>query len=270
MGKHIRVLVIDDHPFVRDGLRHLLGQEEDIEVVGQDTNTEDVISQVEIISPDIVLMDIKMPGIDGIELTRQINEKALSCKVIMLTLFDQFLNQAIEVGAKGYLLKDIKREQLAQAIRKVQNGEVVIHESIASQLRLHLKGKRDRKTKEIFGTFVKEVKLVIPPPVDIDRLTKFARKIELILDLPVAQIVGSRQEGIIITIIFEDAVPLTDIIKVLDNIPEVEAIEEEPLTEEMCPIIHDSGEPVLKEEDRPRITLFIRLVRDRRLIPSLN
>lgn len=225
---------------------------------------------MEVTSPDIVLMDIKMPGIDGIELTRQINEKSLPCKVIMLTLYDQYLNQAIEVGAKGYLVKDIKREQLTQAIRKVQSGEVVIHESIASQFRPHLRGKHDRNIKTTCDTFVEEVELVIPPPIDINQLAKFSRKMELILDLTVARILGSRQEGMIITIIFEDAIALTDIMKILENIPEVETISETPLPEEMCPIIPKISKPILNEEYRHKITLFIRLKRDRILMPSLT
>ncbi len=132
MEKDIRVLVIDDHQVVREGLRHLLGQEEDIEIVGQGSNREEALFQVEILSPDIVLMDIKMPGINGIELTRQVMQKYPSCKVIMLTLYDEYLNQAMEAGAKGYLLKDIKREELAQAIRQVYSGQVVISEGVKS------------------------------------------------------------------------------------------------------------------------------------------
>ena len=105
--------MIDGHQVVREGLRHLLEQEEDIEIVGQGTNREETLFQVEILSPDIVLMDIKMPGMDGIELTRQIMQKYPSSKIVTLTLYDEYLDQAMEAGAKGYLLKDIKREELA-------------------------------------------------------------------------------------------------------------------------------------------------------------
>ncbi|GAI50855.1 unnamed protein product, partial [marine sediment metagenome] len=108
MKKDIRILLVDDHQVVREGLQHMLEQEEDMEIVGQSTNGEEALSQVEMLSPNIVLMDIKMPGMNGIELTRQLKEKKLSCNIIMLTLYDEYLTQAIEAGAVGYLLKDTK------------------------------------------------------------------------------------------------------------------------------------------------------------------
>ena len=135
MEKDIQILVVDDHQVVREGIRHLLGQEEDMEFIGQAGNGEELLCQVEMFSPDIVLMDIKMPGVDGIELTRRVKQRQPACNVIMLTLYDEYLNQAIEAGARGYLLKDINREELAQAIRRVHRGEVVISESIKAKAR---------------------------------------------------------------------------------------------------------------------------------------
>ena len=135
MVKDIRVLVVDDHQVVREGLQHLLGQEEDIEIVGQGANSKEALSQVDTLSPNIVLMDIKMPEVDGIKLTRQVKQKQPSCNVIMLTLYDEYLTEAIEAGAKGYLLKDIKREELAEAIRQVHRGKLVISQSIKSKTR---------------------------------------------------------------------------------------------------------------------------------------
>ena len=108
MGREIQILVVDDHQVVREGIRRLLGEEEDMELVGQGANSEEALLQAEMLSPDIVLMDIKMPGVDGIELTRQLKQKYPNCNVIMLTLYDEYLNQAMEAGARGYLLKDRK------------------------------------------------------------------------------------------------------------------------------------------------------------------
>ena len=119
----IRVLMVDDHQVVREGLRRMLDLERDIEVVGEAGSFEEALAQIELSSPDIVLMDIKMPGKDGIETTRLVKEKQPDCKVIMLTLYEDYLVQAIEAGAEGYLLKDVKREELAQAIRAVQQGK---------------------------------------------------------------------------------------------------------------------------------------------------
>ncbi len=118
----IRVLIVDDHQVVREGLQHMLKLEEDIQVVGEATNMEEALTQAELLSPDIVLMDIKMPERDGVETTRKLKERQPACKVIMLTLYEEYLAQAIEAGAEGYLLKDIKREELVSAIRAVQQG----------------------------------------------------------------------------------------------------------------------------------------------------
>jgi DNA-binding NarL/FixJ family response regulator len=118
----IRVLIVDDHQVVREGLQRMLKLEDDIQVVGEATNMEEALTQAELLSPDIVLMDIKMPEKDGIEATRRLKERQPACKVIMLTLYEEYLTQAIEAGAEGYLLKDVKREELVSAIRAVQQG----------------------------------------------------------------------------------------------------------------------------------------------------
>ena len=127
----IRILVVDDHQVVREGLRHMLQLESDMEVVGEASNAKETLAQVESLSPDIILMDIKMPGTDGIELTRQLKEKQPSCNIIMLTLYDEYLTEAIEAGAAGYLLKDIKREELIKAIRAVHQGRSSLNLSLS-------------------------------------------------------------------------------------------------------------------------------------------
>jgi len=118
----IRILLVDDHQVVREGLRRMLELEEDMEVVGEAADAKEALTQAELLSPEVILMDIKMPGMDGIEFTRQLKEKQSTCNVIMLTLYDEYLTQAIEAGAAGYLLKDIKREELIRAIRAVHQG----------------------------------------------------------------------------------------------------------------------------------------------------
>ncbi|MBI2850746.1 MAG: response regulator transcription factor [Chloroflexi bacterium] len=130
MKKSIRILLVDDHQVVRDGLQHMLEQEEDFEVVGQGANSEETLSRIGELSPDVVLMDIKMAGMDGIELTKQVKRRYPLCNIIMLTLYDQYLTQAMEAGASGYLLKDIKRRELSQAIRQVYYGQLVTGESL--------------------------------------------------------------------------------------------------------------------------------------------
>ncbi len=126
----IRILIVDDHQVVREGLRHMLELEADMEVVGEAGEAKEALAQVESLSPEVILMDIKMPGVDGIELTRQIKEKLPSCNIIMLTLYDEYLAKAIEAGAVGYLLKDIKREELTRAIRAVHEGRAPLNLSL--------------------------------------------------------------------------------------------------------------------------------------------
>ena len=119
----IRILIADDHAVVREGLRRMLELEEDIRVVGEAANVGEALTQAELLSPDIVLMDIKMPGTDGVEATRRLKEKLPTCNIIMLTLYEDYITEAIEAGAVGYLLKDVKRQELTRAIRAVKQGK---------------------------------------------------------------------------------------------------------------------------------------------------
>jgi len=109
----------------------MLELESDIEVVGEAGDAKETLTQVELFSPEVILMDIKMPGVGGIELTRQLKEKQPSCNIIMLTLYDEYLAEAIEAGAVGYLLKDVKREELVRAIRAVHQGRSPLNLSLS-------------------------------------------------------------------------------------------------------------------------------------------
>ncbi|MFH1382823.1 MAG: response regulator transcription factor [Chloroflexota bacterium] len=143
---NIRILIADDHQVVREGLRRMLELEPDFTVVGEAADAKDALTQVESLSPEIVLMDIKMPGVDGIALTRQVKEKHPTCNVIMLTLYDEYLTQAIEAGAAGYLLKDIKRDELVKAIRSVHEGRSPLNLSLTPERLAELAGTEGKKT----------------------------------------------------------------------------------------------------------------------------
>ncbi|MFC2010994.1 response regulator transcription factor [Chloroflexota bacterium] len=263
MKESIRILVVDDHQVVREGLRHLLAQEEDMETVGQGANGEEALFQTEILSPDIVLMDIKMPGVNGIELTRQITQNYPSCRVIMLTLYDEYLTQAMEAGAKGYLLKDIKRQELAQAIRQVHRGEVVISKSITSKEQFGSVDRHSRKTEDASGTMFEEVQLVLPPPVEANQLMRLTGRVEEILQSRVLQVVGSWQEGTVITIILDQSIALADILNKLENMSEVESITEKPLSNEVSPKLLSKAADVPRLKNRLRKTIFVSLEKDR-------
>ena len=120
----IRLLLVDDQELVCQGLRAMLNLESDLEVVGVANNGQAAIEQVETLQPDVVLMDIRMPIMDGREATRIICQKFPNTKVLVVSTFDEddYIAHAIKAGAKGYLLKDMPVEELAQAIRLVYRG----------------------------------------------------------------------------------------------------------------------------------------------------
>ena len=122
----IRVLLIDDHDLVRHGLRRMLELEEDLVVVGEASNVEDGMKQVDALSPDIILMDIKMPISNGLQATQWLRKKGQSRKVIILSLYEEYLPEVIEAGAGGYLVKGVNRKELVGAIRRVYKGEMVL------------------------------------------------------------------------------------------------------------------------------------------------
>ena len=132
----ISVLIVDDHGMVRQGLRTYLSLIEDIKVVGEAQNGSEAVAQVRRLKPDVVLMDLVMPEMDGIEATRRINELHPETKVIVLSSFteDDKVFPAIKSGAAGYLLKDIAPAELAGAIRAVTQGKTQLHPDIAKKL----------------------------------------------------------------------------------------------------------------------------------------
>jgi DNA-binding NarL/FixJ family response regulator len=125
----IRVLIADDHAVVRQGLRTFLELQDDIEVVADACDGEEAVSATFDGRPDVVLMDLMMPGLDGIEATRRILRERPATRVIALTSFldDEKVLPAVRAGAAGYLLKDVEPEQLVRAIRTVHGGEALLH-----------------------------------------------------------------------------------------------------------------------------------------------
>src|SRR5215212_1681849 len=135
-GDAIRVLIVDDHALFRRGLIQVLLFEDGIEVVGEGEDGEDAITKAEELAPDVVLMDVRMPRVSGIEATRKLAEALPTTKILMLTVSDEEedLYEAIKAGATGYLLKEISIEEVANAIRAVVTGQSLISPSMASKL----------------------------------------------------------------------------------------------------------------------------------------
>ena len=132
----IRVLIVDDHQVVRQGLRTFLELQEDILVVGEAGDGETAVELVRQLNPDIVLMDLVMPRLDGISATRQVKSFAVAVKVIALTSFteDEQVFPAIQAGASSYLLKDVSPDELVEAIRAAYHGEARLHPDIMRKL----------------------------------------------------------------------------------------------------------------------------------------
>lgn len=339
MKKDIQILLVDDHQVVRDGLQRMLEQEDDLRIVGQSSNAEETLARIDELSPDIVLMDIKMPGTDGIELTRQVKRRLPSCNVIMLTLYDQYLPQAMDAGARGYLLKDIKRRELAQAIRQVYFGQMVISESIRASTQAAYENVNPRpqisyenryspKWVDSFGAPVEDVQVVLPPssgvqrlpksadnanattqgqsqavkqvhheqiltsevtktttqvayqdvyrqvqessltpvdellvvlppPVEASQLMKLADRIEEVFHSRVLQMMGSWQEGTVMTVVLPQSTPLADIIATFRNMPDIEGAGDQPTTQTVSPALLSKAESTPKLNNRNRKTIYL-------------
>jgi DNA-binding NarL/FixJ family response regulator len=136
MVKKIGVIIADDHAVVREGTRKILDQEEDIKVLSEANDGEEAVRLAESLKPDVILMDISMPRMDGIEATKIIKQKNPAITILILTAYDddQFIFSLLEAGAAGYLLKNIHHRELVDAIRAVFSGESVLHPSVARKV----------------------------------------------------------------------------------------------------------------------------------------
>jgi two-component system, NarL family, response regulator LiaR len=148
MADVISVLIADDHPFVRHGLRTYLETLDDLEVVGEASDGAAAVELAGQLLPEVVLMDLVMPELDGVEATRAIRAASPATKVIVLTSFDddEKVFPAIKAGAAGYLLKDVHPAELAEAIRKASRGEALLAPSVAARLMQEVSGDRPAAT----------------------------------------------------------------------------------------------------------------------------
>ena len=132
----IRVLIADDQALVRGGFRMILDAQQDIEVVGEACDGREALAQARELTPDVVLMDIRMPELDGLEATRRLIMGDGTCRVLILTTFDldEYVYAAMKAGASGFLIKDVRPEQLADAVRVVTTGEALLAPVITRRL----------------------------------------------------------------------------------------------------------------------------------------
>jgi DNA-binding NarL/FixJ family response regulator len=136
MVEPIRILLVDDQQLMREGLRVLLELEPDLDVVGEASDGQGALDAYATLAPDVVLMDIRMPGMDGVEATWRLRERWPQARVIILTTFDddEYVFEGLRAGALGYLLKDVSGQELAEAIRTVATGGALVEPSVARRV----------------------------------------------------------------------------------------------------------------------------------------
>jgi DNA-binding NarL/FixJ family response regulator len=166
----IKVLLVDDQPLLRTGFALVLGSEPDLEVVGEASDGAVALTQAQALNPDVVLMDIRMPHMDGIEATRRLTAAGPLPRVLVLTTFDhdEYVVEALRAGASGFLLKDVPADDLIDAVRVVHRGEAIVAPSI---------------TRRLLDRFAEHLPTAAPAPARpvLEQLTEREREVLLLL-----------------------------------------------------------------------------------------
>ena len=161
---NIRILIADDHAVVRAGLHMLLDAAGDIDVVGEAEDGRETLKKTEDLSPDVVLMDIAMPGLNGLEATKEIKRKYAKVKVLILTMYEneQYVSEMLRVGASGYILKTAAATDLISGIRAVHQGDVYLYPSIARKLvEEYLEGVKEGRERKSYDSLTQREKEIL-------------------------------------------------------------------------------------------------------------
>ena len=150
MKAKLKTMIVDDHLVVREGLKQLLEVDDEIQVIAQASNGLECLRQLDKHSPDLIFMDVRMPGISGIETTRLVHQKYPLIKIIMLTIYDddQYVTEAIQAGASGYVLKKVQRDELIQIIHLVMGNQAFLDPSVTAKVFDRLQGKMNSPERD--------------------------------------------------------------------------------------------------------------------------
>ncbi|MGF1678081.1 MAG: response regulator [Candidatus Methylacidiphilales bacterium] len=157
----VRILIVDDHSMVREGLKTLLSKTTDLKVCGTEDSGEAALENLDKTAPDVVLLDIRLPGMNGIDCCRRIKEKCHSTRVIMLTSYleGEMILEAMNAGASGYLLKEIESEQLFNSVRQVMSGQTAMPGNITQCLLDSIGKNKNNSLSDIAGLSTQELKI---------------------------------------------------------------------------------------------------------------
>jgi DNA-binding NarL/FixJ family response regulator len=159
----LRVLIADDHPLFRHGIHEFLNLTSEIQVIGEATSGEEAVLQAEALHPDVILMDINMPAVNGIEATRRILQDSPHIRILVVTMFedDGTVFAAMRAGARGYILKDAEKENILRAIQAVGNGEAIFSPTIATRLIDFFATQSSTLPKEIFPSLTEREREIL-------------------------------------------------------------------------------------------------------------
>lgn len=159
----LRVLIADDHPLFRHGIRDVLNLAPDIQVIGEATSGEEAITQADTLHPDVILMDVNMQGVNGIEATRRILHDSPHIRILVVTMFedDGTVFAAMRAGARGYILKDAEKENILRAIQAVANGEAIFSPTIATRLIDFFTTQASALPKEVFPSLTEREREIL-------------------------------------------------------------------------------------------------------------
>jgi DNA-binding NarL/FixJ family response regulator len=157
----IKVMIVDDHKLVREGLKAVFGQGDEVDVIGEAGSGEEAIEMVDKIKPEVILMDISMPGMNGIQATKLIRDTHPDAKIVILTMLDQegYVYEAIKAGATGYMLKSTSSDELVKAIQTVYEGKALLHPDATAQLLKEFVQLAENKAKD-YGLSNREMEVL--------------------------------------------------------------------------------------------------------------